>query len=180
MTAEEMRNSALNLLFLLAQAYYEILESVISTASWCCALDLQLNESYLWTITNLKNLLSNEEALRDFPGTFEPMFPDLYPSTIRDVDWEDMVAPEVEQFLSTVQRYVHSGGIYPPEESSRGWILVEMFRPPVNAAIERAVAYNKRMLQEGQSRTALHCAAESLPISGSRQRAQESGGDPPE
>jgi hypothetical protein len=147
MTAEEMRNSALNLLLLLAQAYYKILECVISTASWCSALDLQLNESYLWTITNLKNLLTNHEALRDFPGAFEPMFPDLYPSTIRDLDWEDMVAPEVEQFLSTVQRYAHSNRIYPPEESSPSWVFVELFRPSVNTAIERAIAYNKRMRQ---------------------------------
>jgi hypothetical protein len=56
-----------------------------------------------------------------------------------------MVAPDVEQFLSTVQRYVRSSGIYPPEESSPGWVFVEMFRPSVNTAIERAVAYDKRM-----------------------------------
>src|ERR1019366_9417177 len=35
MAAEDHRNSGLNLLFLLAQAYYKILECVISTASWC-------------------------------------------------------------------------------------------------------------------------------------------------
>jgi hypothetical protein len=45
MPAEDRRNSGLNLLFLLAQAYYKILECTISTASWCCALDLELNES---------------------------------------------------------------------------------------------------------------------------------------
>ena len=56
-----------------------------------------------------------------------------------------MVAPDVEQFLSTVQRYVRSSGTYPPEKSSPGWIFVEMFRPSVNTAVERAVAYNKRM-----------------------------------
>jgi len=48
MPAEDRRNSGLNLLFLLAQAYYKILECVISTASWCCALDLELNDSSLW------------------------------------------------------------------------------------------------------------------------------------
>jgi hypothetical protein len=150
MPAEDRRNSGLNLLFLLAQAYYKILECVISTASWCCALDLELNGSYLWTITGLKNLLANHEDLRDFPGKFEPAFPDLYPSTIQDVDWED-VAPDVEQFLSTVQRYVQSSGIYSPEESSHGWIVVEMFRPSVNTAIERAVAYSERMRKYARS-----------------------------
>jgi hypothetical protein len=48
---------------------------------------------------------------------------------------------DVEQFLSTVQRYVVSSGIYSPEESSPGWIFVELFHPSINAAIERAVAY---------------------------------------
>lgn len=145
MSAEDRRNSALNLLFLLAQTYYKILEYVVSSASWFCALDLELNESYFWTITNLKNLLANHEDLRDFPGTFEPVFPDLYPSTIRDVEWEDMVAPDVERFLSTVQKYVRSKGIYTPEKSSIAWGFVEMFRPSVETAIGRAAAYDKRI-----------------------------------
>jgi hypothetical protein len=143
MSAEDRRNSALNLLFLLAQTYYKILELVVSSAF--CALDLELNESYLWTITNLKNLLANHDDLKDFPGGFEPVFPDLYPSTIRDVEWEDMVAPDAEQFLSTVQKYVRSKGIYSPEQSSPAWVFVEMFRPSVETAIERAVAYDKRI-----------------------------------
>ena len=151
MPVEDRRNSSLNLLFLVAQAYYKILECVISTASLYCALDLELNESYLWTIVSLKNLLTNHEDLRDFPGKFEPAFPDLYPSTIRDVDWEDMVAPEVERFLSAVQRYVRLSGIYPPEESSPAWVFVEMFRPSVNTAIERAMVYNKRMREYARS-----------------------------
>jgi hypothetical protein len=145
MAAEDRRNSGLNLLFLLAQAYYKILECVISTTGLCCALDLELNESYLWTIANLKNLLANHKDLQDFPGTFEPAFSDLYPSTIRDVDWEDMVAPDVEQFLSTVQKYVQSKGTYSPEELSPSWAFIEMFRPSIETAIERAVAYDKRM-----------------------------------
>lgn len=162
MPAEDRRNSGLNLLFLLAQAYYKILECVISTASWCCALDLELNESYLWTITSLTNLLKNHEDLRDFPAKFEPAFPDLYPSTIRDVDWDDMVAPDVEQFLSTVQRYVRSSGIYPPEESSPAWVFVEMFRPSVNKAIERAVAYEKRMRDYAQRAFAKSAGASTV------------------
>lgn len=145
MSAEDRRNSALNLLFLLAQTYYRILEYVVSSASWFCALDLELNESYFWTITNLKNLLANHEDLRDFPGTFEPVFLDLYPSTIRDVEWEDMVAPDAEQFLSTVQKYVRSKGIYTPEKSSIAWGFVEMFRPSVETAIARAAAYDNRI-----------------------------------
>jgi hypothetical protein len=145
MPAEDLRNSALNLLFLLAQTYHKVLECVISTATRCCALDLELNESYFWTIENLTNLLEKHDDLRDFPVKFKPAFHDLYPATIRDVDWEDMVAPDVEQFLSAVHRYVRSKGIYSPEQSSPAWGFVEMFRPSVNRTIDRAVAYNKRM-----------------------------------
>jgi hypothetical protein len=145
MSAQDRRNSALNLLFLLSHAYYKILESVISSSNFFCMLDLELNESYLWMITNLQNLLANHKALRDFPGTFEPEFPDLYPSTIVDVDWEDMVAPDVERFLSTVQRYVRSKEIHSPDPSSPAWVFVEMFRPAVDEAVGRAEAYSKRM-----------------------------------
>jgi hypothetical protein len=145
MSAEDRRNSALNLLFMLAQTYYRILESVTSSSNFFCALDLELNESYLWTITNLQNLLENHEDLRDFPGTFEPVFPDLYSSTIVDVDWQDMIAPDVESFLSRVQRYVRSKGIRVPDQSSTAWVFVELFRPSAEGAIERATAYSRRM-----------------------------------
>jgi TIR domain len=145
MSEEDRLNSALNLLFLLAQAYYKILECAIGMATWCSALDLELNESYLWTTSNLQNLLKNHEGLRDFPGTFEFVFPDLYPSTIRDVEWDEMVAPGVEQFLSSVQRYVREKGMYPPDEQSPAWTFVELFRPSINLAVERATAYDQRM-----------------------------------
>jgi hypothetical protein len=106
-------------------------------------LDLEVNDSYLWVVDNLKNLLANHPDLRDFPGAFEPVFPDLYPSTIRDVEWEDMVAPEVEQFLSAVQKYVRSKHMHAPEESSFARGFVEMFRPAVDTALSRAAAYDK-------------------------------------
>lgn len=145
MPVDDRRNSGLTLLLLLAQAYYKILECVVPTASWCCALDLELNESYLWTITSIEKLVANHQDLRDFPGKFEPIFPDLYPTTIRDVEWEDMIAPDVEQFLSSVQRYVRSKGMYPVEKPSSGWIFIELYRPMLETAVERAVAYNERM-----------------------------------
>jgi hypothetical protein len=144
---EDRRVSGLILLLLLAQAYYKMLECVISMASWCTALDLELNHYYLWVTTSLKNLLKNHEDLKDFPATFEPLFPDLYPSTIRDLDWDDMVAPQAEEFLSTVQRYVHAKGVCELEEDSYAWTFVELYRPAVETAVERAIAYNKRMRQ---------------------------------
>jgi hypothetical protein len=161
MPIEDHRNSGLILLFLLAQAYYKMLECSTSISDWCSALDLELNESYLWAINNIKNLLENHEDLRDFPIQFEPLFPDLYPSTIRDVDWEDMVAPEAERFLSTVQKYITTKGIHDPEEGTPAWILVELFRFSVNTAVERAIAYKKRMVQ--YARTTLGYSPQTPP-----------------
>lgn len=150
MPVEDRRNSALNLLMLLAQAYYKMLECTISLASWCTDLDLELNHSYFWIVTSITNLLKNHEDLQDFPSTFQPLFPDLYPSTIGNLDWDDMVAPDAEQFLSTVQLYVHSKGIYLPEEGSHAWVFIELFRPGVNNAIDRAGVYYNRMQQYRQ------------------------------
>lgn len=145
MSPEVRLNWALNLLFMLAQTYHRILESVVSSSNFFCALDLELNESYLWTITNLENLLANHSDLRDFPGGFVPVFPDLYPSTIVDVDWQDVVAPDVEGFLSRVQRYVRSKGIQVPEKSSPAYMFIELFRPAAEDAIAQASAYSERM-----------------------------------
>ena len=116
-------------------------------------------------MSSLKTLLQNHEDLKDFPGSFEPLFPDLYPSTVGDIEWY-MIAPEAERFLSAVQQYVHSKGAYDPEEKSPGWIFIELFRPSVTRAIERAVAYRERMAthQErvfGSSRRAAPSASAS-------------------
>lgn len=150
MSAEDARNSSLIILMLFAQAYYKMLESVISMASWVTAVDVELNASYLSIVKNMKNLLENEKSLADFPITFEPIFPDLYPSTIVDTEWAEMVAPHAEQFLSTVQAYVHSKGVYEPDEGSPGWILVKLFRAQAVTAIERAIAYNTQMREHCQ------------------------------
>jgi hypothetical protein len=89
--------------------------------------------------------LKNHDDLKDFPVPFEPVFSDLYPSTIRDVDWEDMVAPYAEGFLSSVQQYVYSKGAYDPKEGSSAWVFVEFVRIGVNDAIKSAEEYQERM-----------------------------------
>ncbi|MCK4626281.1 MAG: hypothetical protein KAV00_13265 [Phycisphaerae bacterium] len=147
MPVEDRRVSGLVLLMLLAQAYYKMLECTISMASQCSAIDMELNHSYLWVTTSLTTLLKNHEDLKDFPTKFEPLFIDLYPSTIRDLDWDDMVAPDAEKFLSTVQQYAHSKGIFEPKQGSMAWTFVELYRPSVETAIKQAIAYNKRMRQ---------------------------------
>jgi hypothetical protein len=108
-----------------------------------------LNQSYFWTVTSLSKLLANED-FKDFPEPFSPMFSDLYPSTLQDVDWQDIVAPHAEQLLSTVQRYVIDHDMYPPEEQSPGWCFVELYRPSITAAISRGETYRKRMREYWQ------------------------------
>jgi hypothetical protein len=147
MSEEDDRNSGLLLLMMLAQAYYKMLEATVSMASWLTALDMELNHCYLWTIQNLANLLKNHKHLKDFPGSFEPALPDLYPSTIADLEWQDMIAPGVEEFLATVQKYVIAKGSYQPEEKSPAWIMVELFRPSIERAIECAENHHKRLRQ---------------------------------
>ena len=143
MTAEEWRNAGLTLLMQLAQVYYALLET--GCGGPCGAVDLELNQSYIWTLKSIRTLLAKHPDLADFPIPFEPVFPDLYPATVRDVDWEDMVAPDAERFLSTVQEYVFNKGTYLPEERSPAWVFIEMFKPGINSAIEAGVAYRKRM-----------------------------------
>jgi hypothetical protein len=173
MPVEDRRVSGLILLMLLAQAYYKMLECVISMASWCSALDVELNQSYLWVTSSLTNLLKNHEDLKDFPVEFKSIFDDLYPSTVRDLEWEDMVAPEVERFLSTVQRYVHENGVYEPEEGSTAWTFVQLFRPSVDTAISRALDYHKRMRQYAQKAFAGISAGGSIQAGGAINAAGE-------
>ncbi|MDP3278242.1 MAG: hypothetical protein Q8Q09_23850 [Deltaproteobacteria bacterium] len=148
MSPEERRNSGLLVLLLFAQAYYKMLEVVLTTASWVTAVDMELNHVYSSIVANTKNLLKNHEDLADFPGTFEPMFPDLFPTTVADCEWDGMIAPHAEEFLSLVQRYVISKGVYEPDEGSAGWVFVELFRADAKTAVERATAYETRMRRE--------------------------------
>ncbi len=132
------------MLLLLAQAYYKMLECAIGTATQATMLDLQLNESYLWVTTNLTNLLQSP-GMQGFPMQFEPIVPNLFPSTIGDYDWQEMIAADAEEFLSTVQQYVHTNGICEPNEDSIAQCALDIYRPGVDLAIERAKAYEKRM-----------------------------------
>jgi hypothetical protein len=106
---------------------------------------LELNHWYLWTVQNLTNLLKNHEDLQDFPEQFEPVLPDLYPSTIGDLEWQDVIAPSVESFMATVQKYVMTKRAYEPEEKTPAWLMIEMFQPSIRSALECAEKYHTRM-----------------------------------
>lgn len=148
MSPDERRNSALAVLLLFAQAYHRMLESVVTTASWVTAVDMELNHAYISITENIKSLLANHEDLTDFPGSFEPIFPDLFPTSVADHEWDGMVGPHAEEFLSLVQRYVISKGCRELDEGSMGRAFVDMFRADANAAIERAAAYEGRMRKQ--------------------------------
>jgi hypothetical protein len=150
MPAEDKFNSGLILLMLLAQTYYRMLENVISISNICTTLDMELNQSYFWVISNIEKLLKNHKDLNDFPISFEPLFEDLYPTTVLDADWQNLVAPKADYFLSAVQKYANAKGIYDPDEGTPAWIFVELFRPSINLAIERSANYKKRVLQHFQ------------------------------
>jgi hypothetical protein len=145
MPAEERRNSGLIILWMLAQAYYKVLESTLSSGRLLVTLDLNLNHSYMWTVESISKLLKNHPDLKDFPVAFEPLFPDLYPSTIIDVEWEDMVQSDADRFLSTVQKYVSSKGFYEPTEGSPAWVFVALFRPSIEEAIKSAAKYQQQI-----------------------------------
>lgn len=140
---EVVINAGLNLLMRLAQTYYKILELV--TGAPCSVTDVQLNQSYLWVIESIDSLLTKNSGLKDFPEAFEPILPDLYPSTVSEINWTDIVAPNVEGFMSTVQKFVTDKGMHPPEEQSTEWMFVELFKPSMTAAVEAAKAYRKQM-----------------------------------
>jgi TIR domain len=156
-SAAERRNSDFIILMSLAQAYYKILECTCSNQSQFAAMDLRLNHAYLWTVDIITNLLKNSEGLEDFPIPFEPIFSNLFPSSIQDVDWRDMVAPEAERFLSTVQQYVYSKRAYDPKEGTLESGFVKFFRAQVDEAIKMAVEYEERMRQHTDAdRTRMH------------------------
>jgi len=147
---EDCRNASYILLMWFAQDYHRMLEATTFHAEWLTAKDLNLNQSYIRTIQVLSNLLTENSYLSDFPEKFEPIFQDLYPSTIADVDWQWMVAPHADGFLATVQKYVLSKRTYDPKKDSPGWIILQMFLDEVQTAIENANNYDQSMRKERQ------------------------------
>lgn len=161
MTPADAATGAQGLLLLLAQAYYHLLESAV--AGDFAELDLQLNHHYLWVVQCIQKLLSNEVQLRDFPEPFEPALGDLYPTTVRDVDWQDMIAPRAEGFLSAVQKYTLHKGFTAPQKGSLPWTFIELFRPAVERALEAATAYSKRVDALSASAFGHNVAASTAP-----------------
>jgi hypothetical protein len=147
---EDCRNASCILLMWFAEAYHRLLEATTSHSEWLTVKDMDLNHSYIRTIQNLSNLLSKNRYLNDFPQKFEPIFQDLYPSTIADVDWQLMVAPHADSFLATVQQYVVKKGTFEFEEGSPGWIMLQMFLDEVQTAIKNADNYDHRMVKKRQ------------------------------
>ena len=149
--ADDRKVVAVAVLMLFAQAYYQLLECSLRYP--CAEMDLKFNRSYLWVVKHLRELLERHPDLADFPGRFLPPFPDLNPSTIRNVDWDEIIAPDVERFISSIQSYAVEHGLQDPEDDTPAGRFVEMFRPGINAAIATGLDYRKRMeLQHHRTR----------------------------
>ena len=134
---------AVSLLLMFANAYYKQLECAVRVP--CSELDMKFNQRYLWVVKNIRHLLLKHPDLADFPLRFHPVFADLNPSTVRDVDWDEFVAPEAEKFISSIQMYAVDHGIHDLEEDSPAWRFLEKFRPGINEAIETGLEYRRRM-----------------------------------
>jgi hypothetical protein len=145
----DWRNAGLNLLWLFAQGYYKLLESVIGCP--CGTLDIELNTFHHQLVKNIRTLLKNHEDLRDFPEPFEPAIPDLCPSTLCHTDW-NTVAPKVEKFFSAAHKYVLAKDMHDPAPGSFARILIETFEPELAKAVEKGTAYRKRMFEISQQR----------------------------
>lgn len=140
---DERKGLSVGLLLMFADAYHKMLEC--ATGAPCAELDMKFNRSYLWVVQQIRHLLLRHEDLADFPLRFHAMFADLTPSTIRDADWEETVAPEVEKFITAIQMYSIDHGIHEPEAGSAVWIFLQRIRPRVDEAINAGLDYRRRM-----------------------------------
>jgi len=68
--------------------------------------------------------------------------------TVRDVDWEDMVAPHAEDFLSRAQQYVVAAGVHTPTGNEPGAGVVKIFRAQIEEAIKYACEYGQKVRRE--------------------------------
>jgi len=141
------KNEALNLLLVVAQAYYKMLELVIGCPD--PALDLELNTAYRCVIKSLKKILRDYECLQDFPAPFTPVVPNLCPMTLCNLKWKD-VALNVQIFLGTVHEYVTTNGIRGPEPESAAGRTLALAGKEIDTAIERAAAYRRRMFDRAR------------------------------
>ncbi len=141
------KNEALNLLLVVAQAYYKMLELAIGCPD--PVLDLELNTAYRCVIKSLKKILRDYECLQDFPAPFTPVVPNLCPMTLRDLKWKD-VAVNAEIFLGTVHEYVTTNGIRSPEPESAAGRTLALAGKEIDTAIERATAYRRRMFDRAR------------------------------
>ena len=92
------------LLFMYAQTYFLIVQSVTNTfIGW---VDLELNMYYQMIVDDIKELLASNEC-KDFPGEFKPFNESIFPETgILKIGWRGF-APDCADFLSKAQQYFH-------------------------------------------------------------------------
>jgi tRNA splicing endonuclease len=89
-------------LFLYAQTYYQLVESVATGyVGW---MDYKINHYYLLLVKNIKFLLDAPE-LKTFPAQFNPVVENLFPSCGIDIVWDCGAKEQVEDFVGQTQSY---------------------------------------------------------------------------
>jgi len=135
---EQSRRVNAQNVFCLVQTYARILEAV-ATGSMGYA-DLELNAHYL-KIVNLIRLLLASPQMKDCPVDFQPAVDHVLPGTDIDVTWDDVLLPEIHDFLSKIQEYALSNAPFPNEEESPLAIPSQVITAACQRAIEATTRY---------------------------------------
>jgi len=129
-------------LFLYAQAYHQLLQSVVGLE--LSTDDVTLNDSYLRVIDAIQGMLKME-VFKDFPMKFEPVLEHLFSgSGIEVLEWDD-IAPDVNSFLSSSQSYINRCGSIAPANNALLEDYLKPHKENIVKIIEYATEHRRRM-----------------------------------
>lgn len=141
LTEEERRHLLGFYLFMYAQAYHNLVQAVAANdVGW---VDVELNGWYLQIVKAIQDLLTLPE-LKDFPGGFEPIGENLFPSFELQCGWEEFTGPPVMDFLGRAQAYSLRWPLARSENEPLLKSLGELVRLKCQKASEVADRYDKR------------------------------------
>lgn len=127
---------------IVASAYHEMLELVCT--SEVVSLDNRLDLHYQRLLHELRDCFEALERLGVEMGEFQPMIPDLFPSTVLASDWEREVRPHAESLHKHAHRVAASQDLIELQSGSVAKLCVETVADVAFSATEHA-----RMLRRG-------------------------------
>lgn len=142
LTDDEALAVNINQLSILASAFYEMLEIVFT--SEVVSLDNRLNVHYLRVLNELRNCFENLKHFGVDMGEFQPVIPDLFPSTVHAQDWEQGVRPHAESLLKHAHRLVAARDLIELQSGTVAKLCVETTADVASLATEHA-----RLLRRG-------------------------------